>query len=167
MGTGLFVVAFISGAVQSWRLERRLPMIDLIVSGPEDHVDDLVTRQDYDRAIKQLTMQVRLQPDNAGAREHLGNLLGTQKRLDEAQVQFQELVRLRPDYAEGYSYLGSAYLDAGHLFLATNSFKRAIELNPDLPVAHNNLGVALARLSRGPDQSEPSPQITSRQSLAG
>jgi protein involved in temperature-dependent protein secretion len=76
-------------------------MIDLIVSGPEDHINDLVTREDYDRAIKQLTMQVRLQPDNSAAREHLGNLLGAQMRLEEAQVQFQELVRLRPDYAEG------------------------------------------------------------------
>lgn len=145
LGVVLFAVAFVAGAIQSLRVERRLPVIDLIIDGPEDHIDELVTRKDYAGAISQLQMQTRLQPSNAAAHEHLGNLLGTQSRLLEARVQFQQLVRLKPDYAEGYNYLGSTYLNTGQPALAARSFEQAIRLKPAFPVAHNNLGVTRAQ----------------------
>ncbi len=146
IGASLFGLAFVAGGIESLRVERRLPEIDLIVSGPEYHIKQLVTRKDYAGAIKQLEMQTRLQASNAAAHEHLGNLLGTQDRLPEARAQFQELVRLRPDYAEGHNLLGTTYLNAGQLALAARSFELAVRLKPDFSVAHNNLGVAKARL---------------------
>lgn len=146
IGVLAFGLTFVAGIVEAVRVERRMPMIDLIVSGPEDHIEALVVRKDYNRAIEQLQMQAKLQPSDPATHEHLGNLLGTQSRPKEARTQFLHLLRLRPDYAEGYEYLGSTYLSTGELTLAARCFEQAIRLKPELALAHNNLGVARARL---------------------
>lgn len=145
-GAGLFVVAMLAGAAQSWRVERRLPVIDLFVSGPKAHIETLLARKDYDGAIKELQIQARLLPFDAATLEHLGSLLAIQGRQREARLQFQQLVRLRPDYAAGYAYLGSTYLDSGQAALAARNFEQAIRLDPKFASAHNNLGVALIQL---------------------
>jgi Flp pilus assembly protein TadD len=145
IGMVVFGLTFVAGIVESLRVERRLPVIDLIVSGPEDHIQALVVRKNYNAAIEQLQMQARLQPSDPATFEHLGNLLGTQARPREARTQFLQLLRLRPDYAEGYDYLGATYLNTGELTLAARCFEQAIRLKPELPLAHNNLGVAKAR----------------------
>lgn len=145
LGVVFFLSTFVAGLVQSWRVERRLPVIDLIVSGPEHHVEKLVSQKDFNRAIEQLQIQVKLQPSDPATCEHLGNLLGLQGRTKEARVQFLKLVQMRPDYAEGHQNLGTTFLDTGELALAARSFERAIRLKPDFAVAHNNLGVARAR----------------------
>lgn len=146
MVASLYAVAFLAGGIHSLRVERRLPEIDLIVSGPQDLIDTLVERRDYVGAINQLQMQTRLQPYNSAAREQLGSLLATQGRPAEARGEFQALVRLRSDYPEGYYYLGSAYLDSGQPALAARNFERAIQLKPEYPLAYNSLGVARVQL---------------------
>lgn len=148
IGVGVFAVALVAGVIQSLRVERRVPAIDLFVSGSKTYINELLDRKDFDGAIRQLKMQTRYLPFDAATREDLGILLGNQARPEQARAQFEELVRLRPDYAEGYNLLGSTYLDTDQPALAARYFSEAVRLNPEFPLAFNSLGVAYARLGR-------------------
>lgn len=142
---GLVALGLAAGIVQSFRVERRLPAVDLLAAGATRYIDYLVAHQDYDGAIEQLHLQTRLQPYDAANYEDLGALLGSQKRPEDARAQFQTLVDLRPDYAEGYNLLGSTYLETNELEMAQKCFLRAIELKPEFPLALNNLGMTVAQ----------------------
>lgn len=145
VGAIAFGAIALAGIVQSVRATRQLPDIDLIVSGPEDHIGTLIAKQDYQEAIAQLHIQAKLQPSDPATFEQLGVLLAKEGRPKEARTQFQSLVRLRPDYAQGFEYLGSTYLDTGEISLAARCFEKAIRLDPNFAHAHNDLGVAKAR----------------------
>lgn len=146
IGVGLFGLALVAGAVQSLRVERRLPAVDLFESGSKTYINKLLAQENYEGAIEELYMQSLMLPFDTATREDLGNLLAKRKRPEEAQTQFIELLRLRPDYAEGYKSLGSTYLESDQPELAASCFARAISLKPEFPAALNALGVALARL---------------------
>jgi tetratricopeptide (TPR) repeat protein len=148
VAVGLFFVVMVAGTVQSVRVERGLPGIDLLASGSNQNVRRLLDEKDYDGAIEQLQMQSRLLPSDAATFEYLGSLLGSQSRPEEARAQFQELLRLRPDYAEGYNLLGSTYFDTRDFEMAASCFLKAIELRPKFPQAINNLGKALAQMGK-------------------
>lgn len=147
---GLFVLALAAGAIQSLRVERRLPAIDLFASGSNAYIDGLLAQKDYDGAIQQLQMQLRMLPDDSASHEKLGVLLDEHGQPEEARAEFQELVRLRPDYAEGHYHLGISYQESGQPALAADSFAKAIRLQPEFPLAVNNLGVAMAQMGKLP-----------------
>jgi Flp pilus assembly protein TadD len=144
IGVSLFALALIAGFVQSLRVDKRAPAVDLFGNGSKAYISRLLARHDYRRAMQQLELQSRLLPYDAPTYEELGILLGNQSRPKEARVQFEALVRLRPDDAEGYFFLGSTYLDTNQPALATPILEKAILLKPDLALAHNKLGIALA-----------------------
>jgi len=144
IGATLFGVALVAGFVQSLRVDRRVPAVDLFGNGSKAYVDRLLAKQDYRRAVQQLELQARLLPHDAATHEELGILLGNQSRAKEARAHFAELVRLRPDNAEGYFFLASTYLDTNQPAQAAPIFEKAIALKPDFARAHNKLGIALA-----------------------
>ncbi len=63
---------------------------------------------DFARQISQYQEAVRLNPDNAIARNNLGAAFDKKGRTDEAIVQFQEAVRLKPDYTDAKENLARA-----------------------------------------------------------
>lgn len=92
IATAVFLLACSAGVVQSVRTERRLPPIDLLVSGAKSHIAELLNRGNSREAIRELELQTRLLPYDAAACEHLGNLLGSQSQFTAARRQFQKLV---------------------------------------------------------------------------
>lgn len=154
LGVGLFGLALAAGMIQSLRAERRLPAIDLFVSGSRAYINGLLAQKNYDGAIEQMRMQLRMLPDDSATHEKLGFVLGRQGRHEEARTEFQKLVRLRPDYAEGYNDLGITYQESGEPALAATCFAKAIRLKPEFPLALNNLGVAMGRLGKLPEAEE-------------
>lgn len=144
IGASLFGLALIAGFVQSLRVDRRVPAVDLFGNGSKAYIDRLLAKQDYRRAMQQLELQSRLLPYDSTTHEELGILLGNQSRAKEARAHFEELVRLRPADAEGYFFLASTYLDTNQPALAVPIFEKALELKPDFAFAHNKLGIALA-----------------------
>jgi Flp pilus assembly protein TadD len=148
LGAGLFSLALTVGAIQSLLIERRLPAIDLFNSGSQAYIDGLLAQKDYDGAIQQLRMQLRMLSGDFTTHEKLGILLDERGRTDEARSEFQELVRLRPDYAEGHFHLGINYQGTEEWALAAASFAKAIRLKPEFPLAINSLGVAMAQMGK-------------------
>lgn len=144
IGACLFGVALIAGFIQSLRVDRRVPAVDLFGNGSKAYIDRLLAKQDYRRAMQQLELQSRLLPYDAATHEELGILLGNQSRAKEARAHFEELIRLRPGEAEGYFFLASTYLDTNQPALAVSIFEKALELRPDFARAHNKLGISLA-----------------------
>lgn len=145
---GLIALACVGGTIESVRVMRRMPAINLLANGSLDYIDVLISRRNYDGAIEQLRLQTRLVPHDAEAHEYLGTVLGLQGRPEEARIQFQEVVRLRPDYAEGYYFLGATYFDTKEFDSAEACFLQAIELKPEFPMALNNLGKASTHLGK-------------------
>lgn len=146
LAAGLLGLALVGGVIESLRVERRMPAVDLFGNGSKAYINYLLGEQDYQDAIEQLEMQTRMLPLEADNYEQLGNLLGRQGRPEQARAQFLKLVEMRPDYAEGYSLLGATYLDTQQPYEAIPYFARAIELNPRSAAAFNSLGVAVAQI---------------------
>ena len=145
IGVGLFGVALVAGVVQSLRVDKRLPAIDLLSNGSEAYINRLRAREDYDGVIEQLEMQARILPYDADTHERLGKLLGTQGRPEEARAHFQELVRLKPS-DEAYCLLGLTYLNTNEPASAARCFTEAIRLSPKSLKGFTGLGLASAQL---------------------
>jgi tetratricopeptide (TPR) repeat protein len=84
-------------------------------------------------------------PDNARARNNLGNaLFKIPGRLPDAMAQYEAALGINPDFAEAHDDFGNALLKMpGHLPDAIAQFETALRLDPDSAKAHNNLGNAL------------------------
>ena len=89
-----------------------------------------------------------LEPNNADARNYLGNMLFLQKNYDEAILQYQEVIRIQPQSAEAHYNLANVFKQLRRADEAIHYYREALRLRPDLPEAHNNLGISLKRLDR-------------------
>ena len=106
----------------------------------------LINRQ-YDLAIAEMEKWVALEPNGAGAHQHLGMVLHLSGRRDEAIRHLELALRLNPrPYSITYSWLGAAY--AGVIAYgpkdpkkAIEMLKKAIEINPNDGFAHATLAL--------------------------
>ncbi len=96
-----------------------------------------------------------MSPDDAGARQHLGEVLrlwGDEKekagRLEEAAARLRESLDLRPDDALLHSDFGALLARLGRFREAVPEFETALRLDPHLETARRNLEAARARLER-------------------
>lgn len=144
----LLACALAAGVIESWRIEQRLPAVDLFVSGSKNYIRDLLARKDYDGAFEQLELQARYLPHDASVHEDLGIQLGNQGRPEAAREQFEALIRLDPRSPAGYLHIGSTYLDTDQPEQALPWFEKAVALAPGLAAAQARLGVAYARLGK-------------------
>jgi Flp pilus assembly protein TadD len=152
IGVGLFGVALVAGVFESLRTERRLPGIDLLGKGSKAYINRLLAQKDYEGAIEQLEMQLRVMPPaDAETHELLGKLLLRQGHPEEARAHFQELVRFRPGDAEAFNGLGLASAQLGELAEAEKCFAKAVELAPNSVEARMNLNKAREELRGSPD----------------
>ncbi len=89
-----------------------------------------------------------LKPDDADARNYLGNMLYLQRQYQEAILQYREVLRLQPQSAEAHYNLANVFKQLRRADEAIHYYREALRLRPDLPEAHNNLGISLKRQGR-------------------
>ncbi|MEA1895075.1 MAG: tetratricopeptide repeat protein, partial [Euryarchaeota archaeon] len=63
-------------------------------------------KREYNEAIEYYKEAIRIDPDDAAARNNLGNLLKDQGRYDEAEKEYREAIRIDPNYGEAHVNLG-------------------------------------------------------------
>jgi tetratricopeptide (TPR) repeat protein len=88
---------------------------------------------------------VRKVPQNAGARNNLGNTLAEEGKLDAAMAEYLEALRLVPDYSDAHTNLGSLLVREGRPREAVGEYLAALRFYPRNALIHDALGVALLR----------------------
>jgi Tfp pilus assembly protein PilF len=96
-----------------------------------------------DRAADNLAEAVRLRPDKADWRLHLGRALVRQGKWDEARIQFAEALRLDPTMPAAANDLGEALEQLGDPSGAAEQYRKAVELEPASLIYRCNLAYAL------------------------
>jgi len=102
----------------------------------------------YRSALDLWTDAVAKTPQNAGARNNLGNALADQGMLPEAMAQYEEALRLVPDYDDPQYNLGNALARSGRLQEAVEHYRTAMRVRPGNAAIRYALGEALRRLGR-------------------
>jgi Flp pilus assembly protein TadD len=84
-------------------------------------------------------------PDDAGARNNLGNALVDAGRFDEAIDQFRTASRISPGYSDPHQNLGNVLTRMGRDAEAVSEYRLAVPGNPDNANVLYNLGRALQK----------------------
>ena len=108
----------------------------------------LVRNEAYRSELALWSDTVAKRPENARARNNLGNAYFAARRIPDAVLQYEAALRLHPDDADAQYNLGNCYLQEGNLPGAIAHGAAAVRLTPANPEAHNNLGMALDRSGR-------------------
>jgi protein O-GlcNAc transferase len=82
-------------------------------------------------------------PRDAVARNCLGIVARSERRIAEAMAFFHKAIELHPEFAEAHNNMGNAHRDRGNIEQAAECYQRALKINPQFAEGHNNLGVAL------------------------
>jgi Flp pilus assembly protein TadD len=144
-GVAALLLAFLAGAVQSLRSERRVPAANLLLDGPAEHVENLLRSERYDDAVRQLRLYEELSNDRL-PHERLATALSGLG--PDARRRMAQALRDHPGYARGHYQLGLAFLGADEYEAARGELEAALRVRPDDPEAHNALGVVLAYQGR-------------------
>lgn len=99
---------------------------------------------DYGQVERIWRQILRLDPDDFGAYNNLGNALTDQGRWAEAEAIYREAIRLAPNEAIPYNNLGVVLMEQGRLVEAEAAYREAIRIAPHIDLAYNNLGNALS-----------------------
>jgi tetratricopeptide (TPR) repeat protein len=103
----------------------------------------IARNRDYRTWVSMWQDAVLKRPNNATARNYLGNALLQDGRVAEAMPYLEEAIQFWPDSAGAHSNYGDALLKAGKVEESILHCRRAVELRPEFAAAHNNLGNAL------------------------
>ena len=103
---------------------------------------------DYRSMLAFWTDAVEKMPDNAGARNNLGNVLGEQGRTAEAAAQFEAALRLVPEYDDANYNYGNLLAREGRWAGAARHYEAAIRFRGTSADWHYALGHALTHLGR-------------------
>jgi len=103
----------------------------------------------YDQAIADYTLAIRLKPDYAEAYNDRGFAYYLKGDGERAIADYTRAIELRPNYPKAYNSRGVAYMSHGYgAAKSVPDFDRAIALKPDFRYAYINR--ANARLSSHP-----------------
>ena len=102
----------------------------------------------YASALALWADTVEKMPDDAGARNNLGNVLADQGRMPEAIAQYEEALRLVPGYDDPHYNLGNALAKTGRVEEAIDHYRTALRVRPRNAAILFALGEALRRLGR-------------------
>jgi Flp pilus assembly protein TadD len=115
----------------------------------------LAIEQHWQKAAVEFRAVLAESPDDAGARQHLGEVLrlwGDESagagKLEEAAAHLRESLNFRQDDAALHSDLGTVLARLGRFRDAVPEFETALRLDPKLEAARRNLDAARARLER-------------------
>jgi tetratricopeptide (TPR) repeat protein len=114
----------------------------------KDYGTFLARAKQFDRAIEQFNIALRLFPNFALVYSDRGNALEKLDRLDEAIADYDRAIALAPRIFGFYNNRGNAFLKTKRFSEALSDFKRAIELNPNFASAYSGHGNVLADLKR-------------------
>jgi tetratricopeptide (TPR) repeat protein len=99
-----------------------------------------------DEAVAECREAIRLKPEFAEARVHLGNALNAQGKLEAAIAAYHEAIRLKPGLAAAHVSLGAILCDKNNDYSGAESeFHQAIRLKANDACAHYNLGNSLCK----------------------
>ena len=107
--------------------------------------------QDYRSALAFWRDAVEKAPDNAGARNNLGNVLVEEGRTAEAAAQFEAALRLVPEYDDANYNYGNVLTQEGRWEEAVQHYQAAIRFRADSADWRYALGNALSHLGRKDD----------------
>ena len=101
----------------------------------------------YAEALKDINRSVELDPYNAGAQQHCGNVLFALNRLPEACRAYEQTLTLIPGDSGVWNNLGAALEAAGDTDAALRAYRRATECQRPSPLAF--LGAAFIQIRSG------------------
>jgi tetratricopeptide (TPR) repeat protein len=126
-----------------------------VLASKPDHFDSLhllgvifLQRGNPAKAVQQIGLALKKEPNNIDALNNRGNALNDLKRFDEALASFDRALGLRPDHAETHSNRGNALKELERFEEALGSYDRALALRPDYAEALSNRGNVLNALRR-------------------
>jgi tetratricopeptide (TPR) repeat protein len=113
---------------------------------------DYVLMGDYGDAGRYLEEAVRMAPENAEARYHLGRVRYQQNRFDEAIASFQEVLRLEPNNVKAQDNIGLCLEAKNQMEDAVAAYQKAIEMDkknlPQSAQPYLDLGALLVMTNR-------------------
>ncbi|MDZ4852827.1 MAG: tetratricopeptide repeat protein [Pirellulaceae bacterium] len=108
------------------------------------HSGDLANAIEFYRHV------LMLNPQQADARNNLGNVYRAMGNTQQAEQAYRQAIALRPDFSEAFCNLGLVLQDQQQFESAEQAYLRSIELRPDLAATYHNLGM----LYQGLQQTE-------------
>jgi tetratricopeptide (TPR) repeat protein len=107
---------------------------------------DAYIQGDTDRALKDYTEAIRLNPQYAAAYYNRGLCHKVIGNYDQAIANYSEVIRLNPHLAVAYNNRGTSYKATGEYNQATRDYSEAIRLNPQFATAYVNRGSSYAAI---------------------
>jgi tetratricopeptide (TPR) repeat protein len=133
-------VTLLEERVTAQELEKRQYQVTSLIN----EAARLYKQKKLEEAALKYKAALRLDPNDALARNNLGKALYDQGKLEEAIACYRQALRLNPNDAGTHNSLGLALYDQGKLEEAIACYRQALRLNPNYAFAHNNLGLALS-----------------------
>lgn len=112
-----------------------------------EEAQSLMTRGEFDAALKRLDSQLKTAPQDAEARFMRGLVLTRLKRTEEAIKTFADITRDYPQLPEPYNNLAVLYAQQGNYEKARDALEAALATHPSYATAHENLGDIYAALA--------------------
>ena len=104
-----------------------------------------------DEAKKDFELELKSDPQNAGAEGVLGEIAAKAGDQAGAIEHFKRATTLDSGFAEAFIGLGTSLVSEKRFSEAVQPLETAVKLAPDDPMAHYNLAVALSRVGRKED----------------
>ena len=97
-------------------------------------------KKEFDKAIKDYTEAIKLEPDNAATYNKLGNSCKDKGEFTLALYNYNRAIELDPEFPNAYNGRGIVYGEMGNLDQAIKDYKTAIEIDPTYATPYNSLG---------------------------
>jgi tetratricopeptide (TPR) repeat protein len=104
----------------------------------------LVQQGNYDEALTEFRVALRLMPDLDRAHLGLGAALQGKGDIEGAIAEYRTLLKLHPDDPAAHNNLGSVLQRKGDVGAAIAEYRAALQSQPDDALTHFNLGTALS-----------------------
>jgi len=108
-------------------------------------------RNQYGKAIDQITAAIAINAQNARAYYNLGFAYQESNQFEFAILNYEKAINLDPNYYVAHSNKAATLKELNRLEDALDSYNTAIELSPTLADAHSNCAVVLQELNRLPE----------------
>ncbi len=102
-------------------------------------------RGELDKALGELKIAHKKNPDNVGTHVHLVRFYGQAKNLNKSLYHFRRARELDPNFSQLHSNMGFAYQYAGQYDDAVSAYQEALRQAPDRPGVHAELGFVLRK----------------------
>ncbi|ULA63869.1 MAG: Tetratricopeptide repeat protein [Nitrospira sp.] len=109
---------------------------------------------DFDAALDECRMALKLQPNHTGALLQLGILLMAKQEGHGAATAFMEALLIDPELTHAHYSLGGVQYSLGNIKAAMQSYRRALELQPHFPDAQYRLALLLKLTNRHQDAAQ-------------